>query len=182
MPIITCEKGKSTKGGGAMRRLLTIILLICFLFPSVSFGNDKKEFENTLLKAKQGEAYAQFTLGYMYQFGKGITQNYKNAAHWYQKAAEQGLASAQHNLANRHVNGEGVANDCKQAYIWESLAAAQGHKSAIKNRDIIAKKLTPQQLAEAQEEAVKLQKKIDSSLKTNITGDVDYKIVNDKKK
>ena len=37
----------------------------------------------------------QKSLGYMYSEGKGVTQNYSQAAHWYQKAAEQGNEDAQ---------------------------------------------------------------------------------------
>jgi hypothetical protein len=34
--------------------------------------------------------------------------------------------------------------------MWWNLAATQGHKNAIRGRDIIAKLMTPAQIAEAQ--------------------------------
>jgi S1-C subfamily serine protease len=58
--------------------------------------------------------------------------------------------------------GKGITQNFKQAYVWESLAAAQGHESAIKNRDNTAQELSPQQLAEAQDLAAQIQKKIDN--------------------
>jgi hypothetical protein len=43
-------------------------------------------------------AGAQYNLGNMYDFGKGVLKDAKQAASWYQKAAEQGYAKAQSNL------------------------------------------------------------------------------------
>ena len=34
--------------------------------------------------------------------------------------------------------------------MWWNLAAVTGHANAVKNRDIVAKRMTPQQIAEAQ--------------------------------
>jgi hypothetical protein len=34
--------------------------------------------------------------------------------------------------------------------MWFNLAAAQGHADAVNNRDVIATKMSPEQLAEAQ--------------------------------
>ena len=59
-------------------------------------------------------------------------------------------------------DGKGVTPNYKKAYVWLSLAAAHGGKDSIKNRDITAKILTPQQLSEAQELVAQMQEKIDS--------------------
>ena len=40
--------------------------------------------------AKQGDAFAQFNLGLMYDNGQGVPQDYKTAVKWYKLAAEQG--------------------------------------------------------------------------------------------
>ena len=40
--------------------------------------------------AKQGVVDAQYNLGWMYSYGKGVKKAYKTAAKWYQLAAEQG--------------------------------------------------------------------------------------------
>ena len=37
-----------------------------------------------------------------------------------------------------------------QAHIWYNLSAAQGNATAQKNRDIIAQRITAEQIAEAQ--------------------------------
>ena len=39
--------------------------------------------------AKQGNAYAQYSLGIMYRQGQGVPQDYKTAVKWYRLSAEQ---------------------------------------------------------------------------------------------
>jgi len=120
---------------------------------------------NILLKsAEQGDARAQLNLGLKYYRGEGVPQNYKQALLWQTKAAEQGIADAQLILGVMYARGKGVKQNLKIAYAWESLAAVQGHKLAIKNRDTVAKKLSPRQLTQAQDLAAKIQYKIDHPL------------------
>ncbi len=42
--------------------------------------------------AEQGSAAAQYNLGYMYDNGLGVPQDYAEAVKWHRKAAEQGVA------------------------------------------------------------------------------------------
>jgi len=49
-----------------------------------------------------------------------------------------------------YSNGWGVPQDYVQAHMWWNLAAAKGNEIGRKNRDIVAKKMTPGQIAEAQ--------------------------------
>ncbi len=69
---------------------------------------------------------------------------------WYRKAAEQGNADAQTTLGVMYANGEGVPEDFIQAHMWFNLAAAQGNELGRENRDIVAERMTPAQVAEAQ--------------------------------
>ncbi len=104
--------------------------------------------------AAQGFARAQVRLGLMYNYGRGVPKDYATAVKWYRKAAVQGNARAQSSLGGSYGNGVGVAQDYVQAHMWLSLATAQGNKNAGKNRDLIAKLMTPAQLAEAQKLAL----------------------------
>jgi len=63
----------------------------------------------------------------MYQNGKGVTQDYKEAVKWYRLAAEQGHAFAQNDLGNIYRDGKGVPEDYKEAVKWYRKAADQGH-------------------------------------------------------
>ena len=44
--------------------------------------------DNCLVDAEQGVPKAQYNLGLMYDKGKGVVQDHKEAAKWYTKAAE----------------------------------------------------------------------------------------------
>ena len=104
--------------------------------------------------AAQGHAPAQYNLGWMYQNGRGVPRDYQKAVRWYQSAAEQGYASAQNNLGFMYGNGRGVPQDYIQAHAWYNLAASNltddDRERAAKNRDAIAEKMPPEQIAEAQ--------------------------------
>ena len=102
------------------------------------------------LAADQGNPAALVAMGLSYKTGDGVRQDYAEAMSWFRRAAEEGNAEAQRDLALAYANGEGVPQDNSLAYVWYSLAAAQGHQLALQNRDIVAKKLTPDQIAEAQ--------------------------------
>jgi len=49
--------------------------------------------------AEQGYAAAQYNLGVMYEYGRGVSQDYGEALIWYRKAAEQGDEMAKDKLA-----------------------------------------------------------------------------------
>ena len=102
------------------------------------------------LAADQGNARAQDNLGLMYANGQGVPQNNAEAAKWYRLAAVQGYARAQYNLGVMYANGQGVPEDNVQAHKWFNLAGAGGDEDGRKNRDIVAKVMTPAQIAEAQ--------------------------------
>ena len=58
----------------------------------------KTAYKLFLPLAEQGDAFAQYNLGLMYDQGLGVPQDYKEAVKWYRLAAEQGYADAQTNL------------------------------------------------------------------------------------
>ncbi len=121
----------------------------------------------SLKAAEKNDTSAQLNLGIIYfDGGANLNKDFKKATYWFKKAAEKGDKFAQYKLGLMYYEGEGVFQDFKLAYVWESLAAAQGDKDAISNRDLIAKKLSPQQLGEAQEFATKIQYKIDHPSKS----------------
>jgi TPR repeat protein len=102
------------------------------------------------LAAQQGYAPAQSNLGALYANGQGVEQDYAEAVKWYRLAAQQGDVSGQSNLGAMYAEGKGVAQDYVKAYGWFNLGAVKGDAHSIKNHDVIAKKMTTQQIAEAQ--------------------------------
>ena len=102
------------------------------------------------LAAEQGNAEYQFKLGLMYGAGQGVPQDYDKAVKWFRLAAEQGKVEAQVGLGLMYESGTSVPQDYAEAHMWYNLAAARGSELGRKNRDIVAKKMTPTQIAEAQ--------------------------------
>src|SRR5262245_16483674 len=100
--------------------------------------------------ADQGNATAQTFLGLVYYDGRGVPQNYTEAAQWYRRASDQGHPMAQYNLGYMYAYGQGVPQDYVTAHVLFNLASAKGEKNAAENRDWIARQMTPAQIAEAQ--------------------------------
>jgi TPR repeat protein len=72
--------------------------------------------------AEHGSAAAQNQLGLAYEFGKGVLQNYEDAAKWFQLAANQNYAVAQYNIARLYFHGKGVPKDVVAAANWHNKA------------------------------------------------------------
>lgn len=109
------------------------------------------------MAADQGLAEAQFNLGILYAQGRGMPQDYRQSAKWYWTAAEQGHARAQLNLGAMYANGQGVPRDYVEAHKWFSLAASglpasppESRDTAVQDRDLAARKMTPAEIATAQ--------------------------------
>ena len=100
--------------------------------------------------ADQGLAAAQNNLGLMYYSGQGVPQDYAEAMKWYRLAADQGNAPAQNDLGALFFMGQGVPQDFVLAHMWFDLSATQGDQDATENRDLAERRMTPEQIAEAQ--------------------------------
>jgi TPR repeat protein len=87
----------------------------------------------------------------MYANGSGVAKSDAEATNWYRLAAEQGHALAQSSLGLRFANGLGAPQDLVQALMWLNLAAAHGDAKSVSDRDLLAAKMTPAQVAEAGE-------------------------------
>jgi len=96
------------------------------------------------LSAEQGNAFAQYNMGEMYQGGYGVPRNYKSALKWYKLSAEQGNAFAQHDLGRMYEIGRGVPWNYKTALKWYRLAAKQGLLYAQTRVEILQKKIADQ--------------------------------------
>ncbi len=84
-------------------------------------------------RAASGDAGAQDALGWFYQFGVGLPQDYAAAIYWYRKAADQNLPDAQFRLGRLYDKGDGVPKDYQVAAQWYRRAAEQGDVGAQYN-------------------------------------------------
>ena len=109
------------------------------------FADWKQAFDTYIKLAKQGNAKAQFNLGYMFARGDIMERDFGNAFEWYQKAADNNDPRAHYNLSQMYERGEFV--------LTNSIKAEEHLKRAIELGDERARNRTT--LANAKE-ALKL--------------------------
>ncbi len=74
--------------------------------------------------------------------------DYAAALREFRPLAEQGHAEAQFNLGLMYRHGQGVPQDIVQAHMWLSLSAS--HVARFARDLLVAGRMTPEQIAEAQ--------------------------------
>ncbi len=150
-----------------MKRFVALCLMAVALATAPAFSAnmqrgtdayDRGDYENAFTDfqplAEQGDSSAQFFLGLMYKNGWGVPQDYKKAIKYYTLSAEQGDIWAQSNLGVMNYVGEGVAKNAVRAHMWINISALNGNEHGIVARDNIAKKMTDEQILEAQKMAL----------------------------
>ena len=112
--------------------------------------DDVKAVEYFLRAANAGNAMAQHNLAYMYSVGQGVEKDEEKAFDWVKKSAEQGNPIAQDDLGVMYGDGRGVPKDVVQSYRWIALSARQGNAQAINDLEYIKRRMTPEQITEAE--------------------------------
>jgi localization factor PodJL len=95
------------------------------------------------IAAAKGDASAQFEVASRLAEGKGLDQDLKEAAQWYQRSAASGFAIAQFRLGTLYERGLGVKRDAQRAQVWYERAAAQGNVKAMHNLAVLAASRNP---------------------------------------
>jgi hypothetical protein len=104
--------------------------------------------------ARQWHSGARHNLAVLYEKGLGVPINYARARELYELAAGQDYGYAQFNLAVMYSIGQGTKRDLVKAFTWFDIAADRGIDGAAENRDLVAKRLTAEQLKKAKEDAL----------------------------
>ena len=148
-----------------MRMVVSVVLGAAFVVlaiasaPQVAPARERGNVATTEVErlAKRGSSYYQTYLGYMYETGRGVPQDYRLAVQWYYLAAEQGNILAQHLLGMLYDKGQGVTLDHVEAHKWLNLAASKATSTDrdyfTRIRNAVASKLTRDQIYEAQRRA-----------------------------
>ena len=153
-------------GRSLEKKMHRFILALSFIFMMLAAPISAQDFQkgleaahngdfDTALKewkplAESGNSDAQYNLGLMYDDGRGVAQDYKEAAKWHTLAAEQGDADSQLNLGLMYYNGQGVLADFVIAHMWFNIAGANGNEIGADNREIIAKEMTSEDISKAE--------------------------------
>lgn len=123
-----------------MNLVKRLLLVIAICTPAVSLGAqdfDKgfdayvsgdysRALEEWLPLAEAAHADAQNNLGIMYSQGRGVVQDYEEAARWFRMAADHGSHLAQFNLGQMLAEGRGVGLDYEEAARLHQMAAENG--------------------------------------------------------
>jgi TPR repeat protein len=110
-------------------RLVTALVLPIML-ASAAVGEVLPDTPGTEIR---GHVSKETALGEAYLTGKGVPQDIKQAAYWYEKAAGLGDPVAQNQIGYLYQVGLGVPADPIRAVHWYQLAAANGLADAKVN-------------------------------------------------
>jgi len=81
-------------------------------------GDYATALQNLQPEAEGGDVVAQYFLGEMYLHGKGVDQDFEQAAAWYERAALSGHSEAQAALGSLEMLGLGVPQHRTSGYFW----------------------------------------------------------------
>jgi hypothetical protein len=112
------------------------------------FGPARDAFNGLALR---GHAGAEFMLGAMYFYGKGVGRDDAIAAIWFHKSAIKGNAFGQLAFGSLHIRGLGLRQDLVKAYGWLTVAANHAipslQQQAITLRDEAVHLMRPDEIA-----------------------------------
>jgi TPR repeat protein len=138
------------------RQLLALALAFACIASADSFAAERIYYrgDREPVVVRRGSARALGRLGFRYENGFGVPQNYIAAADLYLRAAEQGDVFAQSRLGLSYDKGHGVPKDVILSYKWLDLATARAsrreHDFYLRLRDAVASKMSLEQVTEGQ--------------------------------
>jgi TPR repeat protein len=96
-------------------------------------GDHARAVSPCTIAASQGDRQSQYTLGRIYEKGKGVPRDLDAAVKWYRHAAEAGHPDSQYRLAVAYAYGlGGLMKDDARAAQWLERAARGGNRRAQK--------------------------------------------------
>lgn len=118
-----------------MLRIGCILLPLLFSVTGVAFADDYDDALSALSDGDYREAYrgfkrlarrdhieAQFQLGMLYLYGKGVGRDSDTGIEWLSQAAESGSYLAANELGQIYLSGKDVTRDEAEAIKWLELA------------------------------------------------------------
>lgn len=88
-------------------------------------------FRAWLKLAEKGNAEAQNNIGFLYERGLGVSQDYGKAEEWYMMAAAQNLNTAKHNLAMLTYKGHINNRDTRKSVEWLRQAEQENYPPSV---------------------------------------------------
>lgn len=123
---------ESYSGGGVVLAQFSVDPLPTFGGAPIIRGPNSGKADEVEMRrrADQGDAIAQFTLGFWHETGDGVLQDYAEAMKWFRKSADNGYPRAQNSVGRAYLEGRGVRQSDSEAFKWFRLAAEGGFVDA----------------------------------------------------
>ena len=98
--------------------------------------------------AEQGYSRAEYRLAASYEFGRGVPEDFSEAAKWYEKAVDAGDFDALYPLGSVSAK----MGDVVSAYAWLNIYTTRqlAHPDALKLKERVAEQMSPAEILEAQ--------------------------------
>ncbi len=125
-------RGRALRSHSVVLGMGVVLLAV----PTLSRAGSNPDIPRLEAEAQRGSIKQEVELGAAYFAGRGVAQDEKRAAYWYEKAANSGDPSAQMQIGYFYQAGIGVTRDPAKAMRWFERAAAAGVTSAKVNLGI----------------------------------------------
>lgn len=106
-----------------------IVLFVLTTIIAHSIGAQEYSYQ-LLQKANSGDKNAQYDMGYVYEWGRGIAENKAMAITWYTKAANNGHLKAMKKLYSHYIDKQ---EDVQTGLVWIEKAAGVGDVQSMTN-------------------------------------------------
>ncbi|MET3117453.1 TPR repeat protein [Undibacterium sp. GrIS 1.8] len=106
----------------------TFLFLLALLIPSMALPHaclprpDIKDINKLKTAAQGGDFASMTTLGWYYELGFGVEQDYTQSSFWYKLAADNGNVFSQRKIAINYELGQGVSYDHKEAIRYYKIS------------------------------------------------------------
>lgn len=117
--------------------LIVMMLLAIVVYVPSTHATPPDSAERLQTAAERGSVPSELELAASYLEGKGVTQDLRLAAHWYERAAQSGDPSAENQIGYFYQFGIGVPVDLVRALHWYQLSAASGYVIAKVNLGVM---------------------------------------------
>ncbi len=168
-----------------MKVIKQLVFIFSLLFPLVVSAGIPLQLSNVsaglfrfqMSLAEKGNAEAQYKVGEMYELGKSVPKDMKNALTWYEKAAEQGHTKAGYKILYLEIQSNGLndfsktqlgvlrqeaasGNPDAQYFLGKMYATGVGVPKSLNNALTWLNKATFNGVSEAEHEAIAVEEEL----------------------
>tara|TARA_B110000908_G_C10185482_1_gene417779 strand:+ start:215 stop:1201 length:987 start_codon:yes stop_codon:yes gene_type:complete len=135
----------SAELGGVTARDL---LLIDIMWTYIGEDDFQRSLNLSRLLIKNGNDEGIYHLGYHYFKGYGVMKNHKEALKLFRQIINDG--NAQRHVGDIYAEGKGVLQSNIHAHMWYNIGSSNNNFGSDRDRDAIALKMSPTDVAKAQ--------------------------------